>query len=191
MVRFAVDARIPGSAKNCNFNKNILRSYLKFIASSVRDKLQRSRRGGVFFRLRRLPGRACTLCLTSACATFPRLSFIPASCRPLTRITSQRSTKAYSVEAEISDNNIAQRSNATAYTCVGVTLGWQRLNTTKTLGRYFNTTPSARPTIWQDAIPRYADTSASEPIANILAETHAMAFVGLPRPRRRMMCVDS
>jgi hypothetical protein len=93
--------------------------------------------------------------------------------------------------AEISDNNIAQRSNATAYTCVGVTLGRQRLNTTKTLGRYFNTTPSARPTIWQDAIPRYADTSASEPIANILAETHAMAFVGLPRPRRRMMYVDS
>lgn len=78
------------------------------------------REGGVFFRLRRLPGRACTLCLTSACAIFPRLSFIPASCRPLTRITSQRSTKAYSVEAEISDNNIAQRSNATTYTCVGV-----------------------------------------------------------------------
>ena len=57
MVRFAVDARIPGSAKNCNFNKNILRSYFKFIASSVRDKLQRSRSLYAMFdkRLRHIP----------------------------------------------------------------------------------------------------------------------------------------
>lgn len=45
MVRFAVDARISGSAKNCSYDENIVRSYFKFIAPSVRDKLQRSRRG--------------------------------------------------------------------------------------------------------------------------------------------------